>query len=120
MAQRLQVLVLCDVCEDGKSGSQTVTFAADGNQFEVDLCEKHAADFRESFSRYAGVGRRLTASRARPGVPGQNRHISGSSSSRRRARKIREWAHANGLELSPRGRIPGDVVARYEAESAQA
>ena len=30
-------------------------------------------------------------------------------------RAVRAWARSNGIELSPRGRIPADVVERFRA-----
>jgi hypothetical protein len=32
---------------------------------------------------------------------------------RQESRAIRQWAQSQGIEVSTRGRIPGDLVARY-------
>src|SRR3954466_11112390 len=63
MAQRIQVLLVCDLHDDETPGTETVTFTLDGASYEIDLCEQHAAKMRERFAPYAGAG-------ARAGEPG--------------------------------------------------
>lgn len=116
MAQRVQVLLLCDVHEDDTPGSQTVTFGLDGASYEVDLCDAHAAELQESFGRFVAAGRRTNGGRGRP--PGRStgsapRRSTGND--RQRTQEIRAWARAQGLTVNERGRIPADIVAQYEA-----
>ncbi|WNB85299.1 Lsr2 family protein [Cellulomonas sp. ATA003] len=114
MAQKVQVLLVDDI--DGGTAEETVTFSLDGVSYEIDLTADHAAELRESFSRWVGHARKVgsgsrgSARQNRGG--GSGRRSSGSSSD---ATAIREWARENGHEVSERGRISADVRAAYEA-----
>jgi hypothetical protein len=110
MAQRVQVILVCDLHDDDTAGTETVSFALDGNRYEIDVCEAHGAELRDGFARYVGAARRATG---RPGQP------SGSGRRRRRgnsdAGRIREWARGQGLQVPSRGRIPADIASQYAA-----
>src|SRR3954465_14536761 len=58
MAQRIQVLLVCDLHDDETPGTETITFTLDGASYEIDLCEQHAVKMRERFATYIGAGRR--------------------------------------------------------------
>ncbi len=115
MAQRVQVLLVCDVHSDDTPGSQTVTFALDGATYEIDLCDQHVSDLHESFAGFIGAGRR-TGGRGRPA----GRTTSAATgrrggTNRQRTQDIRKWARTNGLSVNERGRIPAEIVAQYES-----
>jgi hypothetical protein len=74
--------------------------SVDGKRFQVDLCKQHSDALDEILARFAG---------SKP--KGARR----SERSRRNAAGIRAWASCNGIEVESRGRIPANVVARYEA-----
>ena len=117
MAQKVQVLLVDDV--DGGTADETVTFALDGVSYEIDLTADHAAELRESFSRWVGHARK-TGSGSRGGGRQQRGGSSSNSSTRRSgssgdATAIREWARENGHEVSERGRISAEVRKAYEA-----
>ena len=121
MAQKVQVLLVDDI--DGGTAEETVTFALDGVSYEIDLTADHAAELRESFSRWVGHARK-TGSGSRGGSRQQRGGSSSSSSSRRSgsgasssgdATAIREWARENGYEVSERGRISAEIRTAYEA-----
>jgi hypothetical protein len=111
MAQRIQVLLVCDLHDDETPGTETVTFTLDGASYEIDLCEQHAVKMRERFAPYVGAGRRA----------GGRGDLSGGRPRRRRSRgsgdaaRIREWARSQGLPVPERGRIPAELAARYAA-----
>ena len=103
MAQRVQIILEDDL--DGGDASETVTFGLDGVTYEIDLNDKNASALREALAGYVGAGRRVSG-----------RKSSGSSSSRSNSgelAKIREWARANGFEVSDRGRISQKVRDAY-------
>ena len=118
MAQKVQVLLVDDI--DGGTAEETVTFSLDGVAYEIDLTAEHAAELRESFSRWVGHARKAGAGsggsrgggRQSRGGGGQSRR-SGSSSGD--ATAIREWARQNGYEVSERGRISAEIRTAYEA-----
>lgn len=118
MAQKVQVMLVCDLHEDEVEGVETVAFGLDGSSYEIDTCEQHAAELRDAFARYVGAARRA----GRPAVgSGARRSSRGSSrpaaagSDRERVQAIREWARTNGHQVSERGRLSSTVMAAYEA-----
>jgi len=118
MAQKVQVLLVDDI--DGGTAEETVTFSLDGVAYEIDLTADHAAELRESFSRWVGHARKVgSGSRGGSGGGRQARggasRRPGSSSSGGDATAIREWARENGHEVSERGRISADIRSAYEA-----
>jgi len=117
MAQKVQVLLVCDLHEDEVEGVETVAFALDGSAYEVDVCEEHAAELRDSFARYVGSARRAGRSGgtpARRASRGSSRPAP-SGSDRERTQAIREWARTHGHAVSERGRLSSTVIQAYEA-----
>ncbi|WP_068264640.1 histone-like nucleoid-structuring protein Lsr2 [Janibacter limosus] len=104
MAQRVQIILEDDL--DGGDATETITFGLDGVTYEIDLNDKNAAALRDALAGYVGAGRRVSG-----------RKSSGSSSSARsnsgELTKIREWARANGHDVSDRGRISQKVRDAY-------
>ncbi|HEU0130263.1 MAG TPA: Lsr2 family protein [Mycobacteriales bacterium] len=111
MAQKIQVMLVCDVCEGGKPGSETIPFAVDGSSYEIDLCDKHAKGLRDSVASYVGAARRASAGGSRP----RGRGGRGSAADRQRTQEIRAWARKKGMQVSERGRLSSEIVAQYEA-----
>jgi hypothetical protein len=111
MAQRIQVLLVCDVHDDDTVGTETVAFSLDGSRYEIDVCDQHAAQLREAFAPYVAAARRS----------------SGRSGGGRRGRRgrstpggfdpaaVRAWAKENGVQVSERGRISAEVLEQYAA-----
>ena len=112
MAQRIVTELTDDT--DGKPADETVTFALDGREYEIDLTSKNAAALRKAMDVYVKNGRRLGGGR-------RGRTSGGSSSSPSRSRSdvdtkaVREWAGRNGYALSSGGRIPGNVIDAYRS-----
>lgn len=101
-----------EALEDG--AGDTVTFALDGTSFEIDLSDDNAALMREALSRYTAAARKVsTTGRRSAGNTGGAKRASANGRSELAA--IREWAKANGHEVSERGRIAGAVVQAYDA-----
>jgi hypothetical protein len=107
MAQKVSILLVDDI--DGSEAVETVKFGLDGAQYEIDLGTKHADELRALAAPYIDKARRITGPARRPART-RNTAANGADPGR-----IREWAKENGFEVSDRGRVPGDVVAKYEA-----
>ena len=101
MAQKVQVMLVCDLHDDEVEGVETVAFGLDGASYEIDACEQHATEIRDAMASYVGAARRA----GRPAAAG----------GKERVQEIREWARQNGHTVSERGRLSGAVVAAYEA-----
>lgn len=114
MAQKLQVLLTCDLEEAEKPAKETVEFTVAGTAYEIELCERHAKQFRDVLAPFVAKARR--ASRA---SGGRRRSGGDGSADRRRAQEIRAWARKKGVKVSERGRISADVIAQYEARAGK-
>ncbi len=111
MAQRVNVVLVDDI--DGNDASETVSFALDGVDYEIDLSDEHAAQLREALALYIGHGRR-TGGRRRSGrksSAGASAVTEGGPS----AADIRAWARENGYEVPERGRVSAEVREAYAA-----
>lgn len=104
MAQKVQVLLEDDL--SGGPAQTTVRFGLDGANYEIDLNEENANRLRESLRPFVQHARKANV--------GKQRRSRGASS-RERSADIRSWAKSAGIQVSDRGRIPADVVAKYEA-----
>jgi hypothetical protein len=116
MAQKVQVLLVCDLHDGDVEGTETIAFGLDGSSYEIDVCEAHAADLRDAYAPFVGAARRAGRGGS---APAQRR--SGRSSSRasggdkNRVADIRDWARKNGHQVSERGRISATVMSAYDA-----
>lgn len=107
MAQRVQIVLEDDF--DGGEADETVAFAVDGAEYEIDLSSDNAAKLREQFAPWIGHARKTGGRRKRSG----GKAPASSSTS-----EIRAWASANGHEVSSRGRVSADVREAYERAHA--
>jgi len=118
MASRIIVELTDDI--DDSPATETVQFALDGVAYEIDLNDTHSKQLREGLALFVDHGRRAgkasgPARKARAAAAPGSTRPSGRSIDRT---AVREWAKANGHEVSDRGRIPGDVMEAYEAANA--
>ncbi|NED94847.1 Lsr2 family protein [Phytoactinopolyspora alkaliphila] len=108
MAQKVQVILLDDL--DGGEADETVSFGLDGNTYEIDLSKKNAAKLRETLTPFVESARKAgnRRVRGRGRAPASGRNSTDTSA-------VREWAREQGLKVSDRGRIPADILEKYEA-----
>jgi cell division protein FtsI/penicillin-binding protein 2 len=117
MAQRTVIQLTDDLdgnpIPDGKG--ETVRFGLDRTDYEIDLTDKNAKVLRDAFAKYVGAARRTTggtraadSSRARGGRTGT------ASARDYDPKAVRAWAESQGIEVSARGRVPADLVARFQ------
>ena len=111
MAQKVQVLLVCDLHEGDVEGTETVTFGLDGASYEIDVCDSHGAALRDAFAPFVGAARRAGRT---PATAGRKARPARKGSSDRVA-EIREWARTNGHQVSERGRLSATLVAAYDA-----
>src|SRR5215213_9717317 len=111
MARKVQV-ILSDDLDENVSADETVSFALDGTNYEIDLSDKNAKELREVFSRYVQAARKV--GRAGRASGGGRSRATGGRMDREQAGAIRDWARKNGHQVSDRGRIPARVVEAYE------
>lgn len=112
MAQRTNIIIVDDLTDETlpEGQGQTVTFGLDGTSYELDLSKDNADQLREDFKRYVDAARKVSRS-----TSGGSRRSTASSGGRKDTAAIREWAKANGHEVSERGRIASSVREAYDA-----
>lgn len=111
MVQRVQVIFVDDISGDEvASDGDTVQFALDGVQYEIDLTAANAAKLRDALQTYIEHGRRTSGQKAT------------ARSAARRSTKadpaqlaaIRSWARRAGYKVSDRGRISNEITEEFE------
>ncbi|MFL6181135.1 MAG: Lsr2 family protein [Actinomycetes bacterium] len=104
MAQKIHVVLIDDI--DGRDADETVRFSLDGSSYEIDLSASNAARLRNAMAEFVGHARKVSPR-------GGRRARSGSTQGK--SAEIRAWAREQGLQVNERGRIPGDLTAKFEA-----
>jgi nucleoid-associated protein Lsr2 len=113
VAQKVQILLTCDLDEEDVPAVETVNFSYDDTFCAFELCESHLEEFYNTMQGYISVARQTDAA-------GRRSRVGASARSNSRAPKedlgaVREWARANGYQVSDRGRISGEVREAYAA-----
>lgn len=116
MAQKVEVVLTCDLDEADTAAVETVEFAYEGQAYAFELCQEHLDEFHNVMQGYTAAARKEGS--------GARRSASTSSPVSRAARPaanpselatMREWARTNGYEVSDRGRISAQVREAFEA-----
>jgi hypothetical protein len=109
VAQKVSVTYACDYDQkeipDGQHRLRR--FSIDGRDYEIDLCLTHSERFDDAVGRYASHARKSSARVVRT----KRR----TAAHRKHSAEVRAWAKAQGLTVSERGRIPAEVVSKYDA-----
>lgn len=110
MAQKIQTLFIDDI--DGGEAAGTVRFALDGTEYEIDLNARHSEELRSVLGTYVAHARKVSGTARRGGrAAGRGR----GAGLVRNTTEIRNWARENGYAIKERGRVPADLVAKYQA-----
>jgi hypothetical protein len=104
---------------DGSADAQEVTFSVQGTDYTIDLGKKNLAALEKALKPYidaatktaSGAKRTAKKSATKSGPP---RRSTRSVSSGQDTQAIRDWAKAQGMEVSDRGRIPRAVLDQYQ------
>lgn len=102
MAQRVHVVLIDDL--DQSEAAETVAFALDGVSYEIDLSSGNADRMRDDLARWIGSARRT----------GGRKVAATRTAAKADLAKVREWARAEGLKVSDRGRISATVQQAYD------
>jgi hypothetical protein len=106
VAQKIETIFIDDL--DGSTADTTIRFGLDGADYEIDLNAAHADELRKAAERYIEAGRKVSGS-VRRAARGSARR-SGPISS-----EVREWAKDQGYEVKERGRMPAELVVKFQA-----
>lgn len=113
MAQKTIVQLIDDL--DQGAADETVSFALDGTNYEIDLSTKNAAKLRDALATYVANARRARSASARGA--GSGRRGRGARGDREQTQAIREWARKKGHKVGEKGRIPGHIVEAYNSQN---
>jgi hypothetical protein len=92
---------------DGGKAEGTMSFAFQGSTYEIDLSKANARAFEKALKPYTDAARKVRGVRGRTSARKGNAKHDLSA--------VREWAQANGFEISARGRIAATVIDAYNA-----
>lgn len=106
MAQQIQTVFIDDI--DGGEAAGTVRFALDGVDYEIDLGIEHTDELHTALRTYIGHARKAGGTSRR--APRGRRAASTTD-----ATAVRAWAREQGYDVKDRGRVPADLVAKYQA-----
>jgi hypothetical protein len=112
MARKIETVLSDDL--DGSKADTTIHFGLDGTEYEIDLNTAHAEQLRKTAQRYIDAGRKVSGS-ARRTTRGSTRHSTSSGPS---SSEVRDRAKSQGLEVKERGRIPAELVVKFQAATA--
>ena len=112
MAQKVQTLFIDDL--DGSEADGTVRIGLDGTDYEIDLNADHTRQLRDALARYISAARRAGGSIRSPARSARKAPKAGPDST-----EVREWAKAQGIEVKDRGRIPAELVVKFQAATGQ-
>lgn len=113
MAKRVSVTLIDDF--DGEStAEETVLFSIDGLGYEIDLSRDHAKALRAVFDDWVPHARKISGTSRRGATTAKKRE----AADRQQSTAAREWARAQGLQVSARGRISAEILEAYHAAQA--
>jgi len=110
MAKRTIHMLVDDI--DGGEATETVRFALDGIEYEIDLSGKNAEALRKAFQPYTAVAAK---GKYKPTRASGVSHLP-SRAERELNDTIRRWANTHGYTVAVRGRIGTDIVKAYHAQ----
>ena len=114
MAQKVTVSLVDDL--DGGQADETVEFALDGKNYEIDLSSKNIDKLRDALAPFVAAARRA-GGRRRAAQSSGGGGARRASVDREQNQAIREWARKRGMKVSDRGRIPAEVLDAYHQEN---
>jgi hypothetical protein len=91
---------------DGSDADEAVTFAFKGTEYQIDLSKKNLDKMVKALEPYTSAARRTGGRSGSGGTTARG-------ADRTQLAKIRQWARANGHQVSDRGRISAAVQEAY-------
>ena len=110
MAQKVQTVYIDDI--DGSEEAGTVRFGLDGTDYEIDLNAEHTGNLHAALRTYIDHARKVGGATRR--APRGRRAGTAVDTTADRA-----WARQQGIDIKDRGRVPADIIAKYEAATGR-
>ncbi len=96
---------------DGSLAATTLEFSFDGVTYAIDLSEANAVRMRDCLEPYIRAASKASRRSERKTWPVEQPPADKAQSPHQRAR---EWLRMNGHEVGSRGRLPQELLQRYE------
>ncbi|MFY9865088.1 MAG: Lsr2 family protein [Trebonia sp.] len=109
MAQKVQTLYIDDI--DGGEAAGTVRFGLDGVGYEIDLSAEHTKELHTALGKYIDHARKAGGTSRR--AP-RSRAASATDTT-----AVRTWAREQGIDIKNRGRVPADIIAKYQTATGR-
>lgn len=90
---------------DGGEADVTIAFVINGDPYTLDLSQANAAKFWKAVNPYIAA--------AQKNADRHNTAIQNLSETFEQRQVIRDWARAQGYDISDRGRIPIDIAEAF-------
>jgi hypothetical protein len=107
MAQKVEVTLIDDL--DGGKADEVVSFGFGGAQYQIDLSSVNAQKLRDALAPYVAAARKVSAQQGGRATTRRKVNLAGPNTA-----EVREWAKAEGIQISDRGRISADVVVKFQ------
>jgi len=103
---------------DGGRATETIAFALEGANYEIDLSKRNADKLRRALRPYLESGRKVkrgtdgrTTKRARHSADGRSEDYDHA--------EVRAWAKSHRIKVAPKGRIANDVVEKWRQSNGK-
>lgn len=120
MAQRTVVQLTDDL--DGKAipdgKGETIRFGLDRTDYEIDLTDKNAKALRDAVGKYVAAARRTSGGSRSAGARRNSASSRNEPARDYDPKTVRAWAATQGIEVSQRGRVPADLIAKFQEANA--
>ncbi len=113
MAKQTVIHMTDDI--DGSEATQTVEFSYRGKSYSLDLNDANASEFDDALAPYISAAAKAGGAQSSRGSGRRSTTPRQRSSSEIDPKAVRAWAEANGVSVSPRGRIKADILEQYRA-----
>lgn len=111
MARKVYVQLVDDIDDKPiESGGEHITYSVNGVSYEIDLSDKNAKEFHRKLDYYIEHSAKVGGKRTKKSAA----TTGGAKRDANQTKAIREWAKANGHNISSRGRIPADVERAFD------
>lgn len=95
---------------NGDPADTTIRFGLDSREYELDLTDENAQELRDMVDRYIWAARKVSGGRRGKPAGAPKAAFTDADPA-----AVRAWANANGVGISPRGRVKAAVLEAYRA-----
>ena len=103
-----------NTCGERVPDDEPMLFSFEGQDLEVDLCERHREVMARAFAPFVAIAKSKQTP-ARKSV----RQVLQGKSGKFTTKDVRRWLQEQGREVAPSGRLPNELIQEYvDAHSA--